>query len=494
MPVVTQTPAASTSFPKELDDYLAAAVRDWDVPGLGVAVVKDGKIIVARGYGVRELGKPGPIDQNTIFDAASLTKSFTAAVIATLVDEKKMSWDDPVRKYIPTLEFPDPYLTANVTIRDLLCHRTGIRSTNTSWYLTGVNRSELLGLVKNMEIAAPFRTRWVYSNVGYTIAGEAAARAAGTTWEDLVSQRLLIPLGMKRTPIVFTAPTMENIAVGHALIKGVQRVTPRERVHRDVTAPAGSIESSVTDLATWMMFQLGDGTFQGKRILSAAAMKEMHAPQITITINDAFRRSRQMEYDFGAYALGWNTFDYRRNRTLWHTGAGDGHTAYMVLLPDSRLGVVVLVNSWKAGAPLNLAIASRILDHYLGLPTRDYSAESREGWSRSMQQQADAVRMFFESQITGTKPSLPISKYEGVYRDRLGLEVKIWLDGDTLRLQYGGGEIAVLTHWHYDTFRAQWENPLLAEQRSSLVQFNLSPQATVVELSMNPGDQIIARR
>src|SRR2546427_13115503 len=221
------------SFPKELDDYLAASVRDWEIPGVAIAVVKDGKVVVVRGYGVREMGKPETIDENTIFDAASLTKSFTAAAIASLVDEKKMSWDDPVRRYILTIEFSDPYLTANVTMRDLLCHRTGVRATNSAWYFTNVNRSQLLGLIKNMELTAPFRTQSVYSNIGFTIAGEAAARAAGTTWEDLITRRIIVPLGMKRTTAVFAlAPAMGNIASGHALVNGVQRLTPREGAAR----------------------------------------------------------------------------------------------------------------------------------------------------------------------------------------------------------------------------------------------------------------------
>ena len=337
------------SFPKELDEYVAATVRDWEIPGVAVAVVKDGKVIAARGYGVREMGKPETIDENTIFDAASLTKSFTVAAIASLVDEKKMSWDDPVKRYIPTIEFPDPYLTANITMRDLLCHRTGVRATNSAWYFTNVNRSQLLGLIKNMEIAAPFRTQSVYSNIGVTIAGEAAARAAGTTWEDLITRRIIVPLGMKRTTAVFAlAPAMGNIASGHALVNGVQRVTPREGTPRDMTAPAGAIQSSAADLATWMIFQLGDGTFQGKRILSSAAMNEMHSPQIVIPTNAAFRLARQIKY-FAAYGLGWQVFDYRGNRMLWHSGTGDGQTAFLVLLPDSGLGVVVLINSWKAG-------------------------------------------------------------------------------------------------------------------------------------------------
>src|SRR5437016_1862591 len=485
---------SSQSFPKELDDYVAATVRDWEIPGVAVAIVKDGKVIAARGYGVRELGKPEPIDENTIFDAASLTKSFTVAAIASLVDEKKMSWDDPVRRYIPTIEFPDPYLTANITMRDLLCHRTGLRATN-SVYFTSVNRSQLLGLIKNVEIAVPFRTQWVYSNVGFTIAGEAAARAAGTTWEDLITQRIIVPLGMKRTTAVFAlSPAMGNIASGHALINGVQRVTPREGTPRETTAPAGAIQSSAADLATWMIFQLGDGTFQGKRILSAAAMTEMHSPQIVIPTNAAFRLARQIKY-FAAYGLGWQVFDYRGNRMLWHSGTGDGQTAFLVLLPDSGLGVVVLINSWKAGPALNNAIASRIMDYYLGIPTRDYSAEYYEPGTRILQHSIEATRKLEASQLKGTTPTLPLSQYAGVYRDKLGLDVKVWLEGDSLRLQYGGGEIAVLTHWHHDTFWARWQNPLHAEQRSTFVQFSLSPQGTVAELQMDlSGDRITAHR
>ena len=495
MPTSAQSPTASESFPKELDNFLNATLKDWEFPGLAVAVVKDGKVIVVRGYGVRELGKPDPVNGDTIFDVASLTKSFTAAVTASLVDEKKMSWDDPVRRHIPSLEFPDPYLTANVTIRDLLSHRTGVRATNTAWYLSGVDRSKLLALIKNMEMGAPFRTRMVYSNVGYTVAGEAAAKAAGTTWEQLVTERFIVPLGMKRTTAVFSVPPTENFASGHALINGVQRVTPREGKQRDVTGPSGAIQSSAADLAKWMLLHLGDGTYEGKRILSADALKEMHSPQTLIQANEAFRKSRQMKYDFGAYCLGWQVLDYRGHRMLWHTGTGDGQTAFMGLLTESNIGVLVLINSWKAGGSgINVAIASRIMDHYLGLPTRDYSAEFRESWTRTLQQGNEAMRKFEASRIKDTKPTLPISQYEGVYRDKLGLEVKVWLEGDTLRLQYGSGQVAVLTHWHHDTFRARWENPLLAEQRSALVQFGMSPQATVVELTLNPGDQITARR
>ncbi|HEY5885504.1 MAG TPA: serine hydrolase [Pyrinomonadaceae bacterium] len=484
------------NFPKELDEYIAAAVKS-EIPGMAIAIVKDGKVIVAKGYGVRELGKPELVDKDTIFDAASLTKSFTAAAVASLVDEKKMMWDAPVKRYLPTIEFPDPYLTANVTIRDLLAHRTGIHASNGPAFFTGVNRSQLIGLIKHMKVVAPFRTQFIYSNVGYTVAGEAAAVAEGTTWEDLITKRFLEPLGMNRTSAVFTSkPASGNIASGHAFIysSGTQIVTPREGPQRDVTGPAGALQSTAGDLATWMIFQLGDGTFQGKRILSAGALAETHAPQTIIPTNEAFRRSRQIGH-FGAYCLGWNGYEYRGNRMLWHSGSGDGFVSFMALLPESRLGVVVLSNSWKGGAPLNIAIVSRIVDHYLNLPTRDYVAEFREWSTRSTQQQMDGVRQFLASQIKNTKPTLPLSEYAGVFRDQLGLEIKLSLEGDHLKLQYAGGESATVTHWNYDTFLVRWDNPLHADQRSTLAQFVLSARGKVSEVQMEfSGERIIARR
>ena len=489
--------ASNDTFPKELDNYVARSVSESEIPGLAIAVVKNGKVIIAKGYGVRELGKAELVNEDTIFDVASLTKSFTAAAIASLVDEGKMMWDAPVRRYLPTLEFPDPYLTANVTIRDLLSHRTGMHATNGAWYFTSLDRSRLLSLIRNMKVGAPFRTQMIYSNIGYTVAGEAARVAAGTTWEDLIAKRILLPLGMNRTTSVFnTAPAMGNVASGHAFLfsHGAQVVTPREGMQRDVTAPAGGIQSSARDLATWMIFQLGDGTVQGQRVLSARSLAEMHSPQTIIPTNEAFRRSRQIGY-FGAYCMGWQVFDYRGNRMLWHSGAGDGQLAYMALVPGSQLGVVVLANSWKGGAALNIALVSRIVDFYLHLTTRDYVHEIRESSTRNIQQQHEALRQFEASRINNTKPTLPLTEYVGVFRDQLGIDVKIWLEGDRLKLQYGDGENAVVTHWNYDTFRVRWHNQLHADQRSTFAQFVLSPQGKVSEIQIDlMGDRIIARR
>jgi hypothetical protein len=294
---------------------------------------------------------------------------------------------------------------------------------------------------------------------------------------------------MKRTTADFAAaPHMGNVASGHEVVNGVQRVMAREGMQRVTTEPAGGVQSSVADMAIWMNFQLGDGTFQNRRVLSAAAMDEMHSPQIAVPTTRAFREARQLKY-FAAYGLGWQIFDYRGSTLLWHSGNGDGQTAFLALVPDAKLGVVVLVNSWKISGIFNNAIVSRILDHYLGLTTRDYLAEYRESWTRDAERAVTESRALEASRIAHTKPTLPLASYAGAYRDQLGLDVNVRLEGDTLRLQYGGGATAALTHWQYDTFRARWG------ERATFVQFGLSPQGTVGELKMELyRDRIVANR
>jgi len=225
----------------------------------------------AKGYGVRTHGKSDPVDTETIFDIASLTKSFTAAAIASMVDEKVLDWGKTVHFYMPRLQFSDPYLTANVTMRDLLSHRTGLRN-NAAPFRGHLSRTQIVDLFRSLEPVPPFRARWEYSNIGYALAGEIAASVANTSWEELVTHRLIEPLGMRRTTAYFdSVPAMGNYASGHVMIDGIQRPVARGR-ERHTTAAAGAVQSSANDLATWLLFQLGDGTFKGKRVLSSSSM------------------------------------------------------------------------------------------------------------------------------------------------------------------------------------------------------------------------------
>jgi CubicO group peptidase (beta-lactamase class C family) len=466
----------------ELDRYVAESLRAWEIPGAALAVVQDGRVLVAKGYGVRELGRSDPVDADTIFDIASLTKAFTAAAIATLVDEGKLAWDAPIRTYVPQVEFSDPYVTANMSLRDLLSHRSGLRN-NAAPFRGHLTRQQVMQLFKHLQPWEPFRKRMVYSNIGYALAGEIASQVSGLTWEELVTKRLIEPLALSRTTADYdAAPRFGNVASGHVMAGRVQRPAPRGS-ERLSTAAAGAIHSSARDLATWMRFQLGDGRFNGNRILSADAMSEMHSPHVLAPTTSEFRASRQL-HNFAGYGLGWQVWDYRGYPVLWHSGNGDGQVAYVVLVPGARLGVAITTNSWRTSAsPLHMAMAARILDHYLGLPTRDYVAE-RKALSDKAQEQEDRDTAALEaSRVKNSNPTLPLSAYTGQYRDQLGLGVRIAVHAGSLRLTYAGGEVATLEHWHGDMFRVSWPNPF-SQGRPVFVRFDIHQEGKVSGLRM----------
>jgi CubicO group peptidase (beta-lactamase class C family) len=485
-------PPAGAAPPPELDAYLQKALRDWGLPGLAVAVVRNDSILYARGYGVREMGKPERVDEHTAFDAASLTKSFTSAAIAMLVDEGKMGWDVPVRRYLPELELADPYLTQNVTLRDLLSHRTGLRASNPMWRFTGNPRDEVLRRTRHVPVQVPFRTALVYSNLGYTIAGEASARAAGEPWESLIRRRLLDPLGMTDSFLWSEwgrhPASLRNVASAHAMIDGRQQVIDRrdgapDRDGRNTTAPAGSVQSSALDLARWMRFQLAGGTLDGRRLVSEAALAETQAPQIVVPTTAAFREARQLRY-FAAYGMGWQVWDYRGHPMLWHTGSGNGQLAYMALLPRERIGVVVLINSWRSTI-LHGSLVARILDFYLGEPTKDYSGELLRSDSAALVQ-VEARRRAFAAAADSVRPPLrPLGAFVGTYHDPLHGDVSIAREGEGLTLRLSRGEVAELRPWRGDTLLVQWRRPLLAEQYTAFAVFpagDTSPRSLVIAL------------
>jgi CubicO group peptidase (beta-lactamase class C family) len=471
--------AQPAPLPRELDDYIADAVKQFEIPGLAIAIVKDGQPIVVRGYGVTKLGTTEAVTADTVFDIASLTKAFTAAAIATLVDDGKLDWDKPIRSYLPTVEFADPYLTTNVTLRDLLSHRTGLRN-NAAPFRGHLTRPQVVALFKRLKTSEPFRARWVYSNIGYALAGEVAAAATGSTWEKLVTSRVIEPLGLKRTSANFNAlPPGGNYATGHVVVDGIQRAVPRGS-ERLSTAAAGAVQSSARDLATWMAFQLGDGTFRGKRLISADAMVEMHAPQVYVPTKLAFRTERQLQRT-AAYGFGWQIWDYRGHHLLWHTGNGDGQLASLFLLPDSQLGIAILTNTWRASGLLNVALTNRLIDHYLALATHDYVADYRASWQKAEHDDAAEEAALEAGRLKQAAPHLPLSAYAGQYRDQLGLDVVVALEPDGLTLRYAAGAPARLAHWHGDTFRATWASPF-SQGRPTFVSFTIDPSGKVTRL------------
>src|SRR5262245_9848125 len=266
-----------------IDAYIEEAMARWEVPGLAIAVVKDGDLVIARGYGVCEIGSDRRVSQDTVFSIASCTKSFTAACIGMLVDEGKLQWDDPVKKHLPDFAVADPYVSEHVTIRDLLCHRTGLVRGDLLFVKGDFSAGEILSRAQFLEQAAPFRTKFTYNNVMYGVLGRIVAEKSGKTWETFVTERIIEPLGMRSTTVARMALPADRRAARHRTYDG--KVQPlRTPIHDDLLAPAGAIHSSVVDMATWLKFHLRDGEHDGRRLITADTMREMHALHHSIPV------------------------------------------------------------------------------------------------------------------------------------------------------------------------------------------------------------------
>ena len=478
--VIFLTSSINAQMPAEIDAYVEASMKAWDVPGVSVTIVKDGKLFIAKGYGVRELGKPEKVDENTMWDIASITKSFTAAAIGSLVDEGKMRWDDPVRRHLPSFELSDPWASQHITIRDLLTHRHGLERADFMWRFTGYETSEVIRRVRFMEFREPFRASFAYSNVGYTVAGEASAAAAGMPWGDLIRTRLLEPLGMTDSTAGVVHTLAPNHVVGHTTIASVHRPIRNKKGMN--TLPAGGVNSTPRDIAKWMLFHLGDGTWNGKRVLSTAVMNEMHAPHNIIPTTPEMREARGVHF-FGGYGLGWQVMDFRGHKMFWHSGGANGMPTYMALLPKEKIGVAVFINTWDAPT-VHGAIAGHVLDTLLntGVATK---APSRP----------ETPRPEPPKRVEGTSPSRPIETYAGTYENKLHGTMTVRREGDKLVLQFGNGELADLTHWHYDTFRVKWQDRTF-EYLDTFATFTLDAKGAPQKFEMPLGlrDTIVATR
>jgi CubicO group peptidase (beta-lactamase class C family) len=475
---------AAEPFPADLDRYIENARREWNVPGLAIAIVQNDSVVVAKGYGVRKLGESAPVDEHTRFDIASLTKSFTAAAAGVLVDGGTVRWDDKIRDRLPSVVFADPYIDANATLRDVLSHRVAVVPANAMWYFTRYDTAEVLRRVRFLEPQGQFRADMVYWNVGYLIAGEFLAKASGTSWVDLVRSRILEPAGMRESTAGEVLGQSGNVASPHIVIDGVQHpVVPHLTINVAPAGAPGGIISTASDMARWLRVQLNDGEIDGKRIVSKAALDTMHSPQVIIQTTAAMRAARNVEH-FATYGFGWNIMDYRGEPMFWHSGNADGMPCYMAILPRKKLGVVVMINTWAAPL-LHGALAARILDHYLGIPSPpDTSATALTAQRRADARDAEEQKKLEAQRIRDTKPSRPTADYEGAYSDRVIGDIHIRRDGETLLLQVANGEIGTLRHWHYDTFEVEWRDPFYRAIYETFVTFTLGVSGKPERLRM----------
>ncbi len=470
------------------DAYVAQGVKDWGIPGLAVAIVKDDSVVFAKGYGVRRLGGAEPVNEHTLFAIGSTTKAMTAASLGMMVDEGKVRWDEPVLTYLPSLQLYDPVMTRELTVRDLLTHHSGLPGTDLLWAGGDFSTQEILRRMRFVKPFTSFRNGYSYMNVQYAMAGEVLRASSGTPWGEFVSQRIFAPLGMRETvPSLAATTSMPNVATPHMVIRDTLRVIENRPV--DPVAPAGAIWSSVSDMAKWMRFVLDSGRVGGRRLLSESTYREWMSPQVIVPPTDFYPTTRLTRPHYTAYGLGWFLQDYRGQAVSMHTGSIDGMIAILGLIPDQRLGVFVLAN--RDHAELRHALMWRVFDLYTSGAGRDWSRDLKALYDSLAVRGKAAEEEFNASRVAGTRPSLPLEKYAGTYADSLLGRATVALENGMLRIRAGKGFQGRLEHWHYDTFKAVWDDE---RSGTSLVTFSVDATGSVTEVRADLGGTIVFSR
>ncbi len=459
-----------------LDAYIGRAVRDWGEPGLSIAVVKDGRVVFEKGYGSRGGPADGAVDANTLFQVGSVTKAFTSAAMAMLVDERKLDWDTRVIDVLPGFRMYDPWVTREIRIRDTLCHRSGLPAFAGDMMAFGstLNREELVRRIRFLKPASSFRTRYAYSNLMFVTAGAVVAAASGETWDRFVSTRIFGPLGMtSSTTSAAALAASKNAARPWARANGANQLV--ERRNADNIAPAGGISSSAHDLAQWMLLQLGGGESGGRRLFSEAAARQMWTVQTPIATRP---EPDGWEPMFRGYGLGWSLSEYRGRKIVSHGGALIGMTSLVMMVPSERLGVAVLTNGELL---IEQPLARRVIDAYVGAPERDWSGEALRRFRDEEKQ--EAVK---PSSAPAPATVVPAEACAGVYdSDALGeMDVKVVNGRLEVSLPVLPRATGEAEPWRLDTWRVTWRDVTLPK---TFLSFDVSPAGRVEGVRMRPG-------
>lgn len=462
---------------KAIDAIIEDALKAWQVPGASIAIVRGDEVVYLKGYGVRELGGDKPVTADTLFAIGSTTKAFTTTAMAMLVDEGVMRWDDPVRKHVPFFRLSDPLASEQVTLRDIITHRTGLSRHDLLWYGSPWNREEIIRKIGHVKLTRPFRTAYQYQNIMYLTAGYAVGLATKSTWEEFIQKRIFDPLGM--TGANFSTTDMAKAAdrsSGHVMNReGKVEVIPFRNL--DNAGPAGSINAGARDMSRWVRFQLGNGTFEGKKLVSPINMAEMRSPQMLVPVD----RSVNPDTVQMSYGMAWIIQDYHGQMLVSHTGGIDGFRARVVLVPNAKLGMVILTNSGvgTSSASMHVAATYSLVDLLLGLPKKDWNAFLGESVKRGEAQQKEFESRREARRRKETRPTRELEAYAGEYEDPAYGTARITVEGGALAVQWSSFK-SKLEHFHYDTFTARDKNPLENEQ----LFFNFGPDGEVATLNM----------
>lgn len=491
----TSPAAAQQSLPLGLDAFVESVMKTFDVPGLSVAVVKDGETVLEKGYGIKRIGGNGAtnrVDAHTLFGIASNTKAFTATALGLMVEAGQIEWDKPVIDYLPWFRMSDPYVTQELTVRDLLVHRSGLglgAGDLMWWPPSDYDRKEIVRRLRYLPLQTSFRSAYAYDNVLYSVAGEVIEAVSGLTWEEYVQQNILDVVGMTDSNVLHSAAgDGTNVASPHASVAGT--VKEILAFKSDNTNPAGGINSSAHDIAKWMIVQLDSGRVApDRRLFSRRTTRELWTIVTPIPVGDPPAFLEPLKTNFNGYALGFGVRDYRSRKIVTHTGGLPGFLSRLTLVPDSKLGVAVFTNQ-ESGEAFN-AISNYIIDHYLEAPPFDWIAAFETAREVRMSQIAQAERSLEQDEGKQAPPSLPLADYAGTYRD-------IWYGDITIEHRDEGLEIRftrtpslvgeLVPHRH-NSFLAKWYDREL--RADAFVTFEIDPSGAVTGATMLPSSPAV---
>ena len=468
-----------------VDAVVARTLKAFDVPGIAVAVVKDGQVVMSKGYGVRSLKTKAPVDANTLFGIASCTKAFTAAALGLLVDEGKLRWEDKVTDYIPEFQMYDPYVTVEFTVRDLLTHRSGLGRGAGDLMLfpdsTDFTVQDVIYSLRYFKPVSSFRSEYVYDNCLYLVAGEVVARVTGQPWTTFVETRLLQPLGMRRSATGFARlPDPTNVSDAHASVEGRVQVVPRDR--SALLGAAGVLYSSVADLSQWALMLLG-GAGAPTPLLKPATLQELWTPQTLMPLSPA---PSPYTTHFAAYGLGWYLRDVQGYKEVWHTGGVPGMVSKVQLIPELHLGIIVLANQTNRAA--FTAVSNFIEDHYLGLrgldrvqelvaPAAALTAADTQAKAAVWQQVAAAQK------AASRRPDH--APYLGCYRDAWFGDVTIYQQGWQLWLKAARSPrlVGQVLPYRGTTYVVRWKDRSIPAD--AFAAFDLDAQGRASRIKLN---------
>lgn len=469
---------------KGLDKFINEMMAEWNVPGLAISVVQDGRLVYSQGFGLRDVDKSLPVTPQTLFAIGSCTKAFTAATMGILVDERKLEWDRPLREYLPTFRLKDDFASERMTPRDLVCHRSGLPRHDATWYNSSATRQELFERLRYLEPSKDFRTTYQYQNLMFMTAGYLVEQIIGTSWERFVRSRIFLPLGMSNSNFsVDDSQKAPDFALPY--MEKDDKVIEIPFRNIDTIGPAGSINSSVTDMSSWLLLNLSKGKIGDQQIISESSLKEIHSPQMI--------SSQSYRYDesfYSMYGMGWGVTSYRGHLMLSHGGGIDGFTARVTLLPRDNMGMVILTN--MNGSPLPSIVAYNVADRLLGFDQVDWNGRIREEVEEGKKEAEQAKKDKDKDRKPNTKPSHPLEDYVGDYEHPGYGVFSVQKKGDDLQAVYNSIPYTV-THYHYDVFDLIYEKFDMTFKVSFLTDLKGNIESLSIQLEPAVGPAVFTR-